>query len=310
MHQSYCSLALTHQYIHVIMYVIGIMLPCYHCTAIISEHLESESESEVEVMTNDILKLIIFKKIFYLESDFLCVWGQSVVFHHWNGKVVMMTTLLVAGDVEGKLQCPQWWPGQSPWQPFHFCDLCPSCAICCCLIYYTIQLWCAFMLRWHVVFFRKFISNMYTISGVCHAPPSLSWLSPGVLRCQAWQKLWCFRDRWPLIFIVLRDDRSTGLGPCNTGLILGFRPANERRRYFVTLSLIGWMQTKNQPWNMVMGRAVSTRSIYKYALRAINHMEARRCLNHWGWDKVAAIFQTTFWNGFFWMKIYKFQVKF
>ena len=26
-------------------------------------------------------------------------------------------------------------------------------------------------------------------------------------------------------------------------LILGLRPANERRRYFVTMSLIGWAQT-------------------------------------------------------------------
>ena len=28
-----------------------------------------------------------------------------------------------------------------------------------------------------------------------------------------------------------------------TGLILGLHPANERRRYFVTTSLIGWAQT-------------------------------------------------------------------
>ena len=28
-----------------------------------------------------------------------------------------------------------------------------------------------------------------------------------------------------------------------SGLILGLRPANERRRYFVTMSLIGWAQT-------------------------------------------------------------------
>ena len=31
-----------------------------------------------------------------------------------------------------------------------------------------------------------------------------------------------------------------------TGLILGLCPANERRRYKVTPSLIGWAQTKNQ----------------------------------------------------------------
>ena len=35
---------------------------------------------------------------------------------------------------------------------------------------------------------------------------------------------------------------------CIPGLILGLRPANERRRYKVTPSLIGWAQTKNEPW--------------------------------------------------------------
>ena len=29
----------------------------------------------------------------------------------------------------------------------------------------------------------------------------------------------------------------------DAGLILGLRPANERRRYYVTQSLIGWVQT-------------------------------------------------------------------
>ena len=33
-----------------------------------------------------------------------------------------------------------------------------------------------------------------------------------------------------------------------TGLILSLRPANERRRYFVTTSLIGWAQAWNQPY--------------------------------------------------------------
>ena len=32
-----------------------------------------------------------------------------------------------------------------------------------------------------------------------------------------------------------------------TGLILGLCPANERRCYFVTTSLIGWVQAQNQP---------------------------------------------------------------
>ena len=33
-------------------------------------------------------------------------------------------------------------------------------------------------------------------------------------------------------------------------------------------------------------------------------------LTHWGWDKMAAIFQTTFLNRFSWMKIYEFRLKF
>ena len=36
----------------------------------------------------------------------------------------------------------------------------------------------------------------------------------------------------------------------NTGPILGLRPANERRCYIVTTSLIGWPQTYNQPCNI------------------------------------------------------------
>ena len=35
-----------------------------------------------------------------------------------------------------------------------------------------------------------------------------------------------------------------------TGLILGLCPANERRRYKVTPSLIGWGHTWNQPWDI------------------------------------------------------------
>ena len=36
----------------------------------------------------------------------------------------------------------------------------------------------------------------------------------------------------------------------DTGLILGLRPTNKRRRYCVSTSLIGWMQAWNQPWDM------------------------------------------------------------
>ena len=33
-------------------------------------------------------------------------------------------------------------------------------------------------------------------------------------------------------------------------------------------------------------------------------------LTHWGWDKMAAIFQTTFSNAFTWMKMCEFQLRF
>ena len=34
------------------------------------------------------------------------------------------------------------------------------------------------------------------------------------------------------------------------------------------------------------------------------------CLTHWGRDKMAAIFQKTFWNAFPWMKMYEFRLQF
>ena len=40
---------------------------------------------------------------------------------------------------------------------------------------------------------------------------------------------------------------------CIAGLILGLRPANERRRYFVTMSLIGWTQAWNRIAGLILG---------------------------------------------------------
>ena len=45
--------------------------------------------------------------------------------------------------------------------------------------------------------------------------------------------------RWEVIIDVVTCDMS--------GLILGLRPANERRRYKVTPSLIGWVQPRISP---------------------------------------------------------------
>ena len=39
------------------------------------------------------------------------------------------------------------------------------------------------------------------------------------------------------------SDRIKIMAMHATGLILGLRPANERQRYFVTTSLIDWVQT-------------------------------------------------------------------
>ena len=36
------------------------------------------------------------------------------------------------------------------------------------------------------------------------------------------------------------------MGPISPGLIKGLRPANERRRYIVTTSLIGWVRALDQ----------------------------------------------------------------
>ena len=46
------------------------------------------------------------------------------------------------------------------------------------------------------------------------------------------------------VFIISKQGDGAGkdVSSSYTGLILGFHPANERRRYFVTTSLIGWAQ--------------------------------------------------------------------
>ena len=54
-------------------------------------------------------------------------------------------------------------------------------------------------------------------------------------------KAWCQTGNNPLpkpMMIKVSDAMS--------GLILGLRPPNERRRYFVTTSLIGWAQAGKQ----------------------------------------------------------------
>ena len=46
---------------------------------------------------------------------------------------------------------------------------------------------------------------------------------------------------YPVSWKVHREPIRKGFG--SSGLILGLRPANERRRYFIKTSLIDWAQT-------------------------------------------------------------------
>ena len=60
-----------------------------------------------------------------------------------------------------------------------------------------------------------------------------------------------------------------GLEPSDTGLILGLRPANERRRYKVTPSLIGWAQSWIQPYDRKFALLVLV--LYIYDTRTLHH---------------------------------------
>ena len=94
-------------------------------------------------------------------------------------------------------------------------------------------------------------------SSTCHTFHLLEWShSCSCLYCSSAPSvqlsgLLSAQDRWlPGNKQWLQSGLILGLRPANErrGLILGLRPANERRRYKVTPSLIGWVQTYSQPW--------------------------------------------------------------
>ena len=106
---------------------------------------------------------------------------------------------------------------------------------------------------------------------------------------------------------------------CYTGLIQGLRPANERRRYKVTPSLIGWMQTWNQPCYMCECILIVALCNIWYNVHVIIHSIWRsECmsdgLTHWGRNDIGAILQTTFSNAFYQIKmcwfLWKISLKF
>ena len=100
----------------------------------------------------------------------------------------------------------------------------------------TIAEWSTpYYLNWFV---KLYTSNYYGIKN-----------NPFSIHCMLW------------LFTMIDLNTRISMAPNTThgmssGLILGLRPANERRRYFVTASLIGWAQAQNQPWscnNLVSG---------------------------------------------------------
>ena len=60
-------------------------------------------------------------------------------------------------------------------------------------------------------------------------------------------------SHWLVTYIGWTHSRNDSciLDIMSSGLILGLRPANERRCYKVTPSLIGWAQTQNQPCELI-----------------------------------------------------------
>ena len=72
--------------------------------------------------------------------------------------------------------------------------------------------------------------------------------------------------------------------------------------WFLCVARILWTN-RSHPW-LLMPWLLSS-SEYKQP-RCFN----RTILRHWRRDKIAAIFNTTFINGFSWMKMYKFRIRF
>ena len=69
--------------------------------------------------------------------------------------------------------------------------------------------------------------------------------------------------------------------------------------------------TQNNPCKMpLISKWYGNLEPYLLAVSHCMHLSMRYQLTHQGWDKMAAIYQTTFSNAFSWMKRYKFLLKF
>ena len=80
-----------------------------------------------------------------------------------------------------------------------------------------------------------------------------------------------------------------------------------------------WLQRSQSPLAQVMACCLTAPSHYlnqcwllsSQILWHLSEVNSIQCLlTHWGRDKMAAIYQTTFTNAFPWMKMYEFRLKF
>ena len=81
-----------------------------------------------------------------------------------------------------------------------------------------------------------------------------------------------------------------------SGINLCMRPANGRRRYIVTSSLIGWAHMQNDP---CLSNQWQSRSVTSYISKSISPLV-----------KMAAVSQTIYLDAFSWMKSFVFWWKF
>ena len=112
-----------------------------------------------------------------------------------------------------------------------FHNLCPgtSLSLYCTNCFVCVSLWYA------IVFINKSEVSTFSIVVIFSMVVCLMWLYHHILSVVSYR----FRESCCFCFHYYCTVYA--------GLILGLRPANERRRYFLTTSLFGWAQTLNQP---------------------------------------------------------------
>ena len=78
-------------------------------------------------------------------------------------------------------------------------------------------------------------------------------------------------------------------------------------RYFSNHRLLYYHRVFHSYWYL---KSISCRLTSMYSCIVITLIPLIFLLTHWGRDKMAAIFQTTFSNGFLWIKIHEFRLTF